>query len=483
MKTNKLIFYILLIQLFLTCEIFAQPWANLQPAPNTAVKEGWKMMRMPATAGAVSLSSGGHAMYLAGPFTANNSGAIYQTVPFTTKVLRRYRATAKVKTKGAQGTGASLYAYGKIQGQIVGNVSSTNVSGDEDWTEVSLTFVGDQRMDSVRLGYYMDGAGEAWFKDLQWEELPLSTAETKEDVVRYLDTFFQIVSTNALYRERIDWAALRNDADRLTAGAQSTADVHDALQYTLQRVNKHSFIIRPQAAQKWSGQSVESEEPTLVDYPLGRKIDDQISYLTVPHLGSGHQPVLVHYADTLQALIASLDSRETTGWVVDLRGNTGGNCWPMLAGIGPILGNGTCGYFMEPDGSNAAKWAYKKGSSFQGNMTRVTVTGKPYKLQQKNVRVAVLTGPKTSSSGEVTTVAFRGRPNTRSFGQSTGGYSTTNGNFYLSDGVMMLLTVSVYGDRNKNAYGDRITPDEIVEPKEGGDAALTAAIRWLKDSK
>ncbi|WP_020569276.1 S41 family peptidase [Neolewinella persica] len=483
MKANNTIFIYLLIQLFLNNYLFAQSWAELNPEPDGVAMKSWKMMRIPTSSGPVKLPSGANAMYFTGPYSAYNSGAIYQTVAFSSNVLRRYRATALVKTKDASGNGASLYAYGKAQDLKIGSSSSVSVSGTEDWTEVSLTFIVDSQMDSVRLGYYMDGQGEAWFKELKWEELPLNNVETKEEVVQYLDTFFQIVSSNALYRERIHWEALRMDADRLTAGAQETGEVHDALFYLLQRVNKHSFLQKPQAAAAWSGAGTETEEPQLVDYPVGRKIDERISYVTVPHLGSGHQPTLVYYADTLQALIASLDSRKTTGWIVDLRGNTGGNCWPMLAGVGPILGNGICGYFMEPDGSNAVQWAYEKGSSFHGDAPRVKVTGKPYQIKQKTARIAVLTDAQTMSSGEVTTLAFRGRPNTRSFGQPTGGYSTTNANFYLPDGAMVLLTVSVYGDRDKNPYGGRITPDEVVEPKEGEDAALAAAIRWLRSGK
>ena len=483
MKGINKSFVILLIHLFLITSLPAQSWTNLQLDELASSVKSWETIRMPTTAGPVQLASGAKAMYLTGPYSEHNSGAICQTVSYATKVLRRYRATAMVKTKGAQGTGASLYAYGKIQDRVVGRASSADVSDDQDWTEVSLTVVGDSRMDSLRIGFYMDGEGEAWFKDLEWEELPLSTSETSEEIVHYLDTFFQIISSNALYRERIDWDVLRNDADRLAAGMQETAEVHDALQYILQRVNKHSFIQKPQAASAWSGASTETDKPQLVDYPVGRRIDERISYVTVPHLGSGHQPTLVYYADTLQALIASLDSRKTTGWIVDLRGNTGGNCWPMLAGIGPILGNGTCGYFMEPDGSNATQWAYKEGSSYHGVMPRVKVTGKPYEMKQKKARVAVLTNSRTMSSGEVTTVAFRSRPNTRSFGQPTGGYSTTNANFYLSDGAMILLTISVYGDRDKNPYGKKITPDVVVEPKEGEDAALVAAIEWLRSGE
>lgn len=481
MKGIGKIICILLIRLFLFNVCPAQHWNNLALENPAAAAAHWKKLRTPPGAGLVALPSGGSALYLTGPFSDYNSGAIFQTVPYSTKILQRYRATAMIKTARAAGNGASLYAYGKIGDQVIGYASSAVISGDADWQEVSLTIIADDRLDSMRLGCYLDGVGEAWFKDLRWEQLPLPASETKKEVVQYLDTFFQLVGANALYRENFDWAALRAAADRLTAGARETTEVHDALQYILQRVNKHSRIFPPRVAAAWSGNTEVAEALRLSDYPEGRKIDAQISYVTVPHFAGGHAPTMIHYADTLQALIASLDSPETTGWVVDLRGNTGGNCWPMLAGIGPVLGEGTCGYFMEPDGTNAEAWAYKKGRSYHGDTPRVSVSGKPYRLKEKQAKIAVLTDAQTMSSGEVVAVAFRGRPNTRSFGQPTGGYSTTNTNFNLSDGAMVLLTVSVYGDREKNVYGEQIMPDVTIGPTEGEDAVLAAAIGWLRE--
>jgi len=40
---------------------------------------------------------------------------------------------------------------------------------------------------------------------------------------------------------------------------------------------------------------------------------------------------------------ASADRDDLIGWIVDLRGNGGGNMWPMLAGVGPVLGEGVVG--------------------------------------------------------------------------------------------------------------------------------------------
>jgi C-terminal processing protease CtpA/Prc len=98
----------------------------------------------------------------------------------------------------------------------------------------------------------------------------------------------------------------------------------------------------------------------------------------------------------------------------------------------------------------------------------------------------VLTGPRTASSGEFVTIAFRGRPRTRSFGLPTAGLSTSNSTFPLPDGSMILLTTAVGADRTGTRYGTEIEPDEVVDGVEpawpGDDPTLAAAVRWLKQS-
>jgi carboxyl-terminal processing protease len=74
-----------------------------------------------------------------------------------------------------------------------------------------------------------------------------------------------------------------------------------------------------------------------------------------------------------------------------------------------------------------------------------------------------LTGMKTASAGEAIVVAFRGRPDTRSFGLYTAGVPTGNEGFTLSDGAVIALTVGVNADRTGQTYDDRIYPDEWVD--------------------
>lgn len=79
----------------------------------------------------------------------------------------------------------------------------------------------------------------------------------------------------------------------------------------------------------------------------------------------------------------------------------------------------------------------------------------------------------------MTAVAFIGRSNTRLLGQPSGGFTTANSTFALSDGSKLMLASSYVADRNRKKYLSRITPDETVNPVPGLDAEVKAAEGWL----
>ena len=145
--------------------------------------------------------------------------------------------------------------------------------------------------------------------------------------------------------------------------------------------------------------------------------------------------------------------------------------WPMLNGLQPFFGNEGLGSFVSAAGSGPL---WRAGDA-------VGVTAPSSLSHLFNAAVAVLTSPRTASSGEAVTISFRGRPNTRSFGQPTAGLSTANQNYALPDGSMILLTVSVEADRTGKRYGEKIPPDEVIEAAQTTpDPQIAAAVRWLR---
>lgn len=90
--------------------------------------------------------------------------------------------------------------------------------------------------------------------------------------------------------------------------------------------------------------------------------------------------------------------------------------------------------------------------------------------------MAVLADCGVASSGEAVVLAFRARPNTRSFGTPTLGVSTSNTRYALSDGATLILTNALMADRTYAPYGQAIVPDEVIsDPAQ----AVTRAVEWL----
>ena len=98
--------------------------------------------------------------------------------------------------------------------------------------------------------------------------------------------------------------------------------------------------------------------------------------------------------------------------------------------------------------------------------------------------IAVLTGSKTLSSGEVVVTAFHNKSNARSLGENTGGLSTGNRGFKLSDGSMIILTTAIFLDREGNIFGKSIEPDEKIifsnyEIGQPYDPVIKRAKEWI----
>ena len=99
------------------------------------------------------------------------------------------------------------------------------------------------------------------------------------------------------------------------------------------------------------------------------------------------------------------------------------------------------GFFVDAD-SVVTSWFYEGGRSGTADTLVIAQADSAYQLINPDPYVAVLTDDQTASSGEAIVVAFRGREQTRSFGEGTWGVSTANAAFALPDGAVIFLTVA-----------------------------------------
>jgi len=303
---------------------------------------------------------------------------------------------------------------------------------------------------------------------------PASTGGPSAAASAYLNSIIDIAQRSSINRLTIDWDAYRKSVTADAGSAQTIADLFPAIRTAIALLQDGHSSYRSASGTTNIFVSLRSCAPPAV---VALSPPANIASARVGAF-SGTTEQANAYARQIQDAIAAADRDDLIGWIVDLRSNGGGNMWPMVAGLGPILGEGPLGYFIGPTGAETL-WEYRDGTSRSGGVA-VTTVSPPYVLRRQQPRVAVLSNVGIASSGEATLIAFRQRANTRSFGQPTCGLSTANSTFTLSDGGMFTITTAVMADRNKNRFGDVIPPDEVISDQS---QMIQRAIEWLQTGR
>ncbi|HEY4149864.1 MAG TPA: S41 family peptidase [Chitinophagaceae bacterium] len=299
-----------------------------------------------------------------------------------------------------------------------------------------------------------------------------------------LDEALDLMQKHYYKKRGVDWDSLVAGAKARLCASGGCDEAYQTINWCFDQLQEsHSFIMQPQRAAVYNYDTASlKEKPSLKDLVgeiEGRLLDDGIAYITVPWVGTTDSLICTAIADSLQGLIARLDGKGARKWIVDLRKNSGGNCWPMLAGIGPLLGDGTCGYFVS--NSERVPISYSDGAAMHGKYIRCRCT-KVYKRKTDSARIAVLVGPRTCSSGEIVALAFKGKDQVSFYGQPTAGLTTANSTYMLSDKSMLVLTVCLEADRTGRVCEGKLVPDEIVNTDSGSrqsDKAIARARMWL----
>ncbi|MCF8254132.1 MAG: S41 family peptidase [Bacteroidia bacterium] len=283
----------------------------------------------------------------------------------------------------------------------------------------------------------------------------------------YIDEVINLLQNNSINKDKINWEEFRNDVYRHAKGSKTIENTHPSITYAISKLeDNHSYF---------AANAVSQDTSDLAPLPILQDeiVPENIGYIRIGFC-MGDEQQKKNYINSVIDKIAKQDKINLKGWIVDLRGNFGGDMVPMLVAVGPILGEGVLGYFFYPD-SSFNTWNYKNGHLFDEKSIWWELSTKTYQLNSPNPYVAILTDSITASSGEAVAIAFKGRSKTKSFGTHTFGVSTCNRVYTLSDTSRINLTVSVFADRNKTKYGNCVYPDVYCY----GNNTLEVAINWL----
>jgi C-terminal processing protease CtpA/Prc len=294
------------------------------------------------------------------------------------------------------------------------------------------------------------------------------------EVEVYLEEAYTILYENSIRREVIDWDRFRERYDDRIAAVQpeSLDDAHIVVQDAVHWLgDNHSVFLPPDEVTEWT-----NDHRISASRFEARLVDGKYGYINVPSFSSGSDESNNDFATQLQAVIAELEQDRPCGWIIDLRGNGGGNMWPMVTGVGPILGEGVFGANIRADGGTI-EWRYADGQGWWGEELLAQTTNPPIELHEQQPPAAILLGRGTASAGEAVAIAFKGRPDTRFFGSNTSGFTTSPEPYYLSDGAIIFLSDSYMGDRNGTAYKFHVSPDEEVHLTDDFEAPTA----WLAE--
>jgi len=328
----------------------------------------------------------------------------------------------------------------------------------------------------------------------------------------YLEQALDLMQQHALNKSSIDWLHLRAETLARAGHAKAPADTYAAIAFALTQLEEtHSFLQLPDSLPATQRETITAEinkvrGPSKQDVSrspfapqkemqghIDRRDGRVFAHVAVPMCVGKYAEweknagEFQEFAEKLHAIVVDLQAQKPDGWLIDLRGNGGGNMWPMLAGIGAVLGEGDLGTFLSADGEHFP-WFYKAGKAgtrdSKGEVEIAAhVERAPFGLPDLPW-VAVLLDRSTASSGEAVAISFTGRPRERSFGEHTAGFSTSNERYPLSDGAALFLCVGIEADRTGHRYPDGIDPDVKLpapdsRPAEEKDPVLQAAENWL----
>lgn len=287
-----------------------------------------------------------------------------QSVPIGTNHLKKIVISAWIKSDNTKNTPGLWCQVRNGANKMIGfnslQVSSIIDTDTHDWKKYSITLLIDTNAKSLVAGGFLMGKGTLWFDDMEITDAPTNIPPSK-DVLNLVNEFINIIKHNSIYRDSLNWTKMQPYIDVLEQGIQNADNARPVLDYIITQLravgDNHSFYQAKTMADNYAKGNIDPARPSA------KMLSKEIGYISVPGFGSINDTACINFAIKIQGLIRELDgANNVKGWVVDLRQDGGGNMYPMIAGLGPLIGNHPLGYFVNPANPKYnSDWAYRNG--------------------------------------------------------------------------------------------------------------------------
>lgn len=325
--------------------------------------------------------------------------------------------------------------------------------------------------------------------------VPAASAQTtvSDSSRAVIDSVYTLIKTRSLHRNQVDWQLVDKqfESEVDSAGSFDTAlnafrgvfkaldDVHSAIYYNGRGIG----YFRPSESKR-DVSALITQSREQAGQPAGELLNGDIGYVLVPAYGPQGQEAIDKATQGLRDVVCDLATSATKGWIVDLRLNEGGNIYPMLSGLGDLLGDGLVAQMVDIEGNPIMRWSIREGILYLGEYKTTAVDRRCPEAQQAP-HVAVLVGPATFSSGQIAAIAFSGWARARLFGEPTAdGYATSNQWYQVTPALGLNLSEAYFADRSNTVHEGIVLPDEVVDgiwafDALNQDAVIQRALQWI----
>lgn len=291
----------------------------------------------------------------------------------------------------------------------------------------------------------------------------------------YIRQALDSIAIYSIDRDRYNLDSLEAIVVQSTPDSATLPEIHEQLENAIRIIDPHSYLIPHETYKR-----MEAGDPALLEsaYPfIGKMLEGRYALVSLDGFSGVDSVSSDRYADSLQRVLNGLYNQHPKGWIIDLRKNSGGWIYPMLAGLGPLLGEGVKAHEVSVTGE-VTDYYYMKYDSLADTLDYLLISDSAYVFEQV-LPTVVLIGPETGSAGELLTLAFRGNPKTILMGKPTYGASTDVHGFFMPDSAWVCVAHGIMTDRYKIGDGGSIQP-EVME--EDPVQLFEQAIGWIDAS-
>jgi len=303
----------------------------------------------------------------------------------------------------------------------------------------------------------------------------------------YAESAIDFMESRSLFRDRIDWNHLREQA--LLAIPPHSApryswEAYPAINMVLDAIKSVGGDIHNRLTV--NKRTVRQDMPRTAPGSSGLVIENTIGYLNVPGV-SGTAPASASFSESLSELIDQMTDHARSGWIVDLRDNPGGDMYPALWGLLPIMNQGNLLSIHPPTGEATYLSQDRPGMlSLHGVPLSSPMPTSAENSARRAVLlpIAVLVNSNTASAGEAIMLALRSSSASFAFGLPTAGAMTGPSGLSLVDGAELTVSTWWIGSANGGIYPHSYIPDvqfssDTESSASADDVVTRQAAAWL----